>query len=162
MPPSHKSLLTGQLPQQCLAVMRESLPSPAPILRHLEQRLPTPFKQLAVELPLNRLFRGAIATGELDELEGRTVRLELSGQLAGVTLGFWQGRFRQVDGAGEATIRGSLAAFRQLAERRIDPDQLFFQRRLVIEGDTELGLSIKNLLDSLDWSLPLPRPLRSP
>jgi len=26
----------------------------------------------------------------------------------------------------------------------------FFQRRLVIEGDTDLGLNVKNLLDSLD------------
>jgi predicted lipid carrier protein YhbT len=32
---------------------------------------------------------------------------------------------------------------------------LFFQRRLVIEGDTELGLALKNLLDSLDWHLRL-------
>jgi predicted lipid carrier protein YhbT len=28
---------------------------------------------------------------------------------------------------------------------------LFFQRRLVIEGDTELGLRLKNLLDSVEW-----------
>lgn len=31
-----------------------------------------------------------------------------------------------------------------------DPDSLFFQRRLRIEGDTELGLEVKNLMDSLD------------
>ncbi|HBI80195.1 MAG TPA: sterol-binding protein, partial [Marinobacter adhaerens] len=68
-----------------------------------------------------------------------------------ITIGFWAARLRVVDGPGEATIRGSLAAFRTLAERRQDPDQLFFQRRLVIEGDTELGLSLKNLLDSIEW-----------
>ncbi|WP_438883789.1 ubiquinone anaerobic biosynthesis accessory factor UbiT, partial [Bacillus cereus group sp. Bce006] len=27
---------------------------------------------------------------------------------------------------------------------------LFFQRRLSIEGDTELGLAVKNLMDSVD------------
>jgi len=36
--------------------------------------------------------------------------------------------------------------------REEDPDTLFFNRKLVIEGDTELGLIVKNLLDSIDWS----------
>ena len=72
-------------------------------------------------------------------------------------IGFWAGRLRVLDGPGEATIRGSLAALKTLAERRQDPDQLFFQRRLVIEGDTELGLGLKNLLDSLEWDLKLPK-----
>ena len=31
------------------------------------------------------------------------------------------------------------------------PDTLFFTRRLVLEGDTELGLEIKNALDALAW-----------
>ncbi|MGB7997639.1 MAG: SCP2 sterol-binding domain-containing protein, partial [Photobacterium halotolerans] len=39
--------------------------------------------------------------------------------------------------------------------RKVDPDTLFFQRRLTMQGDTELGLAVKNLLDSLDLdSLP--------
>ncbi|MDD2341447.1 MAG: SCP2 sterol-binding domain-containing protein, partial [Tolumonas sp.] len=37
-----------------------------------------------------------------------------------------------------------------IAGRKEDPDSLFFQRRLRIEGDTELGLEVKNLMDSLD------------
>lgn len=37
-----------------------------------------------------------------------------------------------------------------IAGRKEDPDTLFFQRRLKIEGDTELGLEIKNLIDALD------------
>ncbi|MFC6672016.1 ubiquinone anaerobic biosynthesis accessory factor UbiT [Marinobacterium aestuariivivens] len=49
-------------------------------------------------------------------------------------------------------IRGDSAEFLCLAQRREDPDTLFFQRRLLIEGNTELGLGIKNLLDSIDWN----------
>jgi predicted lipid carrier protein YhbT len=37
-----------------------------------------------------------------------------------------------------------------LVSRQEDPDTLFFLRRLMIEGDTELGLAVKNLLDSRD------------
>ena len=42
--------------------------------------------------------------------------------------------------------------------RQEDPDTLFFHRRLSIEGDTELGLLVKNLLDRIE----LPRWMRLP
>ncbi|KPP98796.1 SCP2 sterol-binding domain-containing protein [Marinobacter sp. HL-58] len=143
--------LNSPLLDQSLAVLREYLPSPAPLLEAIDRRIPVPLKQLAAEEPLNRLFSTAIADGEFDDFEGRRIRLEINGGQPGVTIGFWAGRLRILDGPGEATIRGSLGAFKTLAERRQDPDQLFFQRRLVIEGDTELGLGLKNLLDSLEW-----------
>lgn len=136
---------------QSLAVLREHLPSPIPLLEAIDRRIPVPFKQLAAEAPLNRLFATAISDGEFDDFEGRRIRLEATGGQPGITIGFWASRLRIIDGPGEATIRGSLSAFRILAERRQDPDQLFFQRRLVVEGDTELGLGLKNLLDSLEW-----------
>ncbi|MFO8140820.1 MAG: SCP2 sterol-binding domain-containing protein [Marinobacter sp.] len=145
--------LHSPLLEQSLAMAREYLPSPAPILAAIDRRIPMPFKQLVAEAPLNRLFAEAIADGEFEDFEGRRVRLEINGGQPGVTIGFWAGRLRLLDGPGEATIRGSLSAFKTLAERRQDPDQLFFQRRLIIEGDTELGLALKNLLDSLEWNL---------
>ncbi|GAA0843242.1 hypothetical protein GCM10009113_12750 [Marinobacter szutsaonensis] len=148
--PTHHPLLN-----QSLTILREYLPSPAPVLGAIDQRIPMPVKQLAAEAPLNRLFAEAMAEGEFDDFEGRRIRLELNGGQPGITLGFWSGRLRVVNGPGEATIRGSLSAFRTLAERRQDPDQLFFQRRLVIEGDTELGLALKNLLDGLEWNVSL-------
>ncbi|MNN64209.1 hypothetical protein D3C81_1796400 [compost metagenome] len=45
-----------------------------------------------------------------------------------------------------------------LASRQQDADTLFFQRRLTLIGDTELGLTLRNLLDRLPWeALPLGR-----
>ncbi|MTI99855.1 MAG: sterol-binding protein [Marinobacter adhaerens] len=122
------------------------------MLGTIDRSIPVPLKQLAAEAPLNRIFAQAIDDGEFDDFEGRRIRLEVNGGQPGITIGFWSGRLRVIDGPGEATIRGSLSAFRTLAERQQDPDQLFFQRQLVIEGDTELGLGLKNLLDSLDWN----------
>lgn len=144
--------IESPLTSQTLSVIREYLPSPAPLLAAIDQRIPMPVKQLVAEAPLNRMFAQAISDGEFDEFAGRRIRLEVNGGQPGITIGFWAGRLRVVDGPGEATIRGSLAAFKTLAERQQDPDQLFFQRRLIIEGDTELGLALKNLLDSLEWS----------
>lgn len=34
--------------------------------------------------------------------------------------------------------------------KAVDPDTLFFKRKLLITGDTELGLEIKNFLDDFD------------
>lgn len=45
-----------------------------------------------------------------------------------------------------ATARDFLA----LARREEDPDTLFFCRRLAMEGDTELGLLVKNTLDAIE------------
>lgn len=145
--------LHSPLLEQSIAVLKEYLPSPTPLLDTIDRNVPVSFKQLVAEAPLNRLFAEALAEGEFDDFEGRTIRLEVNEGQPGITIGFWAGRLRVVEGSGEATIRGSLAAFKTLAERRQDPDQLFFQRRLVIEGDTELGLALKNLLDSLEWNL---------
>ncbi len=45
-----------------------------------------------------------------------------------------------------------------IAARKQDPDTLFFQRRLVIEGDTELGLYV-NLMDAIELEQ-MPKALR--
>ncbi len=58
--------------------------------------------------------------------------------------------------AAEAAVCGKAIEFLLLASRLEDPDTLFFQRRLAVTGDTELGLTARNLLDQLPWeSLPL-------
>jgi predicted lipid carrier protein YhbT len=58
----------------------------------------------------------------------------------------------------DLTICAEARDFLRLAARLEDPDALFFSRRLVLQGDTELGLQIKNTLDAVDWP---PRWLRA-
>ena len=50
----------------------------------------------------------------------------------------------------ELSISASACDFLMLALRKEDPDTLFFSRRLRMEGDTELGLLVKNTLDALE------------
>ena len=50
----------------------------------------------------------------------------------------------------DLTISASAQDFLRLAQREEDPDTLFFSRRLSMEGDTELGLVVKNALDALE------------
>jgi len=51
----------------------------------------------------------------------------------------------------DVTFTASAEDFARLSLRLEDPDTLFFNRRLLIEGDTDLGLTLKNLLDAVDW-----------
>ncbi len=50
----------------------------------------------------------------------------------------------------DLTISASAQDFILLALRKEDPDTLFFSRRLLMEGDTELGLLVKNTLDAME------------
>jgi predicted lipid carrier protein YhbT len=50
----------------------------------------------------------------------------------------------------DLTISASGHDFFRLARRQEDPDTLFFNRRLAMEGDTELGLLVKNTLDAIE------------
>ncbi|AEM49331.1 Sterol-binding domain protein [Acidithiobacillus ferrivorans SS3] len=54
-------------------------------------------------------------------------------------------------------IAGTAKDLCRLALRLEDPDTLFFARRLVLEGETAIGLQLKNFMDSidLDWLTPI-------
>jgi predicted lipid carrier protein YhbT len=54
------------------------------------------------------------------------------------------------DEQAEVTFAASAEDFLRLALRLEDPDTLFFNRRLLIEGDTDLGLRAKNMLDAVE------------
>jgi predicted lipid carrier protein YhbT len=65
----------------------------------------------------------------------------------------WKGRRFLASGrhaTPDLTISANVFDFLQLAQRQEDPDTLFFNRRLSMEGDTELGLIVKNTLDALE------------
>lgn len=50
----------------------------------------------------------------------------------------------------DVTFSANSVALIQVAAGIEDPDTLFFQRQLCIEGDTELGLEVKNLLLAIE------------
>jgi len=114
--------------------------------------IPTRVHGAAVAIVLNRILASALRDGELDFLRGRTVRIHVRDMqlVFCITL---QGRAlaaSQVTDVVDLSITGTLHAFLLLAARREDTDTLFFQRRLRMEGDTELGLEVRNFLDGLD------------
>lgn len=59
-------------------------------------------------------------------------------------------RVDKLDVESDLTIGATVHDFLLLAQRKEDPDTLFFSRRLQMEGDTDLGLLVKNTLDAIE------------
>ena len=129
----------------------------------LSTLVPPPVGALLARLPAypgSVLLVTALNVGLADQLP-QDVRQLLAGKKlrihvrdARLTFDFtWSGDGFAARGAGgeaDLTITASAYDFLQLAQRREDPDTLFFSRRLSMEGDTELGLVVKNALDALE------------
>lgn len=129
--------------------------------RPLCARLPPSLPGRLLARAAAHALANALAKGEFAFLEGRRLGIEVHDLGIACTLGLHDGRLRTVRGAPEATVRGSLVDLLLLASRLEDADTLFFQRRLVLVGDTALGLEARNVLDRLDWS-EVPLALRVP
>lgn len=113
-------------------------------------RLPVAPPSLAFSAVANRLLWPALQTLDWQPLVGRRYAIRVND--LGLVLRFTVGTrgFAPDRGAPDLTISATARDFLLLLARREDPDTLFFSRRLVSEGDTELGLTVKNLLDALE------------
>jgi predicted lipid carrier protein YhbT len=125
-------------------------------------RLPQFPHSVALAVGLNLALRPRLAADTLEMLRGRPIgiRVEDAGIYFRVRLG--ERGFIPLFGDVKPDVVFTACAFDfyRMARRLEDPDTLFFNRRLKIEGDTELGLVVKNALDAVDW-LALPGPLRA-
>ena len=121
---------------------------------------PFALKRQVLEQVLSWQFRQALEEGELDFLEGRWLSINVRdiGLLWYTSVS--EGRL-VVSATAEADVSFSADAsdLLMIVARKQDPDTLFFQRRLVIEGDTELGLYVKNLMDAIELEQ-MPKALR--
>jgi len=105
----------------------------------------------AVESLLGRALSPLRGGDTLAFVEARRLGIEVADLDLRWTLELRDGRLHASDAPAEATVRGSLTDLLLLASRLVDADTLFFQRRLVLTGDTELGLTLRNVLDRLPW-----------
>ena len=110
---------------------------------------------------LNHILAQQIADGELAMLEGKTLGVAVRDAGVEYRLTLEGAALVASNARPDVVMSGGLHAFLLMLARREDPDTLFFQRLLAIEGDTALGLEIKNFLDRLEWeALPMPAPLK--
>ncbi|MRS14495.1 SCP2 domain-containing protein [Enterobacteriaceae bacterium RIT691] len=122
----------------------------------------TPFalKRQVLEQVLSWQFRQALADEELEFLEGRWLSIEVRDIGLRWFTSVENGRLIVSNNAqADVSFSADASDLLMIAARKQDPDTLFFQRRLVIEGDTELGLYVKNLMDAIELEQ-MPKALR--
>jgi predicted lipid carrier protein YhbT len=124
---------------------------PAPLALPLRLVPGRVHSRLLVQI-LNRLFAPELADGELDFLKDRVMRIEVSDAHLQFNITLTHGRLNVASGrqSQDVSISGCIYDFLLLATRREDADTLFFNRRLKLGGNTELGLYVKNFLDGLE------------
>ena len=135
-----------------LSIPRFQLPG---LVSALGNKLPQWPHAIALTAGLNILVKlKLLPEDSLELLEGRSFLIDVLDTGGRACFTFHGGLFRPLFTLPEApdlAFRANLSAFLQLAARQEDPDTLFFNRELSIEGDTELGLVVKNMLDAVEW-----------
>ncbi|MGI2150453.1 ubiquinone anaerobic biosynthesis accessory factor UbiT [Shewanella baltica] len=122
-------------------------------------KLPFSFKAKAISQLLGLLLAEQAADDELGFLSDKWVAIRVEDLNLTFEVSFngkWQ--IRALTDA-QVTFSANSAELILVAAAKEDPDTLFFQRKLSIEGDTELGLEVKNLLLSIEFAS-MPTPIR--
>ena len=124
---------------------------PKPVGKLLGRLPPRPGSMLFVT-GLNVALAKQLAPDVTEMLVGKKLRLCVTDAQWAFDFEWKQGRFMACKnpGAADLTISASAYDFVLLARRQEDPDTLFFSRRLAMEGDTELGLLVKNTIDAIE------------
>jgi len=117
--------------------------------------VPSSVQRSGVDYTLKSLFREAIVDGDVDFLEGRYLQVQINDLDLCWFITIDNQQFKVLDKLtndrdADVIFSANGDDLLLVADRKEDPDTLFFQRRLMIQGDTELGLQVKNLIDSVE------------
>lgn len=114
--------------------------------------IPTFIHNKALVTTLNKVFHRDISEGELNFLQGKVLQISIEDAGIQYKLSLDEDRLIPATDNQKPDIQldGTVYDYLLLASRKEDTDALFFSRRLKMQGDTELGLYVKNFLDGLD------------
>ncbi len=135
-------------------------------LHKLSQHTPKFILKPILQVLLNQLFKQQIKAGDLDFIKNKWVRILVTDMDFSFDISMAKNATKPQLAVDFKPKKADLIFSSHsdylllLALNKIDPDTLFFQRKLGIQGDTELGLYIKNLLASLDLTQQLPLQIR--
>jgi predicted lipid carrier protein YhbT len=132
------------------------LPPPPVALRRLIERLPTRPPSMLLAMALNRALLPKLDAEARVGLAGHCVEVHVIDFGVRFRLALGPRGFAAAPGGAPVLLRVAAPAeiYWRLAEGTEDADTLFFERKLVMEGDTELGLLLKNTLDAIGPLVP--------
>ena len=141
---------------------RNQLTRHLPMLpQRITRYTPAPVMEFILTHAVNQLLQQECAQGELNFLNRRIASVTVTDMEFSFSMTLNNNRVQIMvpAQAAEVTLRADQEALLQMLHNEADPDTLFFRRRLLITGDTELGLYLKNLIDSISLRERIPAPL---
>ncbi|CAH0526761.1 ubiquinone anaerobic biosynthesis accessory factor UbiT [Vibrio hippocampi] len=132
----------------------------AQILRSPVHFLPNKLQNMILLEGMKAVFKEALEDGDFEFLQEKWLKIHIRDLNLSWFISYDDEQLIVADTPKQQDVSfsGDLNDLVLIAGRKEDPDTLFFQRRLSIEGDTELGLEVKNLMDSVDLDA-LPKPM---
>ncbi|MBS0442795.1 MAG: SCP2 sterol-binding domain-containing protein [Proteobacteria bacterium] len=120
-------------------------------VRGIVERLPVTPPSLLAARVLDRVLLPRLPEDARRALEGHCVELAVTDFGLRVRLRITPTGFASAGESGDTALRiaATGASYLRLLRGEDDPDRMFFERTLVMEGDTELGLVLKNTLDAI-------------
>ena len=139
-------------PTRLLAKLRLNQPLPGWMAR-IGRHLPALPPRLILVQTLNQMLRRGLLPADMTQFAGRHFQLDVLDLGISIRFSADTQRFtaENYPGAPDLRLAANSADYLRMILREEDPDTLFFNRKLQIEGDTALGLATKNLLDCVDW-----------
>jgi len=141
----------SQIPVSIRSTLLSNLPK---VLKPVLALVPNKIQQTLLLPALHSVFKEAIEDGDFEFLQEKWLKISITDLGLSLLLSFEN---EQLVMAPSNSIMEEDVSFSAsgddlllIAARKEEPDTLFFQRRLKIEGDTELGLELKNLIDAVD------------
>jgi len=118
-------------------------------------KMPIRLNQSLIDFTLNQVFKQLISDGDFDFLKQRLLQIHIEDAALWLSISHDKGHlktshFSHRTSLADATLSLKTMDAILLIEQQIDPDTLFFQRRLKITGDTQMAHQAKNTIDRLD------------
>ena len=164
----NSALLKDAVPTRLLEKAKKKvIENSSSLLSIAHKIMPTKVENYFVLHQVKRLSQPFMDDGEIDFLDNKVVLVkisELSAQWYFTKIGqqlvmLELAEAQSISPEPDVVFSGTVDALVLMASQKVDPDTLFFNRKLSITGDTELGLEIKNLFDQFDLEL-LDKPFR--
>ncbi len=164
----NSALLKDAVPTRLIEKTKQKMvANSASLLSIAHKIMPTKVENYFVLHQVKRLSQPFMDDGEIDFLDNKVAEIEirdLSAKWYFTKIGqqlvmLDVAEARSISPEPDVVFSASVDALVLMASQKVDPDTLFFNRKLKITGDTELGLEIKNLFDQFDLEL-LDKPFR--
>ena len=165
----NSALLKNAVPTRLLEKTKQKMVVNSVSLLSIAHRImPTKVENYFVLHQVKRLSQPFMDDGEIDFLDNKIVEVELrdlsakwySTKIGQELMMLNVENAQAISPKPDVVFSASVDALVLMASQKVDPDTLFFNRKLKITGDTELGLEIKNLFDQFDLEL-LDKPFRA-